>query len=83
MKIICDKTGVYEVAETQAELDQIAADQAAWAAGAVQRDARAEIDRLESQVTNRRLRDALNGAEVPVGWLAAQEALIAVERAKL
>jgi hypothetical protein len=41
----------------------------------------AEITRLESQITPRRMREALLGADG--GWLEAQEALIAIERAKL
>ena len=38
-----------------------------------------EINRLEAQVTNRRLREA----HADPTWLNAQEALIATERAKL
>ena len=38
-----------------------------------------EINRLEAQVTNRRLREA----HADPTWLNAQEALIAAERAKL
>ncbi len=43
--------------------------------------ARTEIRRLEAQVTQRRLRDAVLG--VDNGWLAAQEVLITIQRAKL
>ena len=39
------------------------------------------IHALESQVTPRRIRDAILGTDN--GWLANQEALIAVERSKL
>ncbi len=42
-------------------------------------DALVEINRLEAQVTNRRLREAFSDST----WLDAQEALIAIERAKL
>jgi len=41
----------------------------------------AEIHRLESEVTQRRLREATLGTDG--GWLANQEALIAAERGKL
>ena len=41
------------------------------------RDAEAELERLEAQVTNRRLREAVNDPT----WVNAQEALIAVQRA--
>jgi hypothetical protein len=60
---------------------EIAAREAAWEAGAVVRAVLAEITRLESQITPRRMREALLGADG--GWLEAQEALIAIERAKL
>lgn len=56
--------------------------EAAWPAVAAQQSALAEIARLEGEVTQRRIREALttqDGAD----WLAAQEALIAAERAKL
>ena len=49
------------------------------AADATARAALAEIHRLEAQVTNRRLREAFSDST----WLDAQEALIAIERAKL
>lgn len=41
-----------------------------------------EILRLEKQITNRRLREAVL-TQAGADWLAAQEALIAAERAKL
>jgi hypothetical protein len=41
----------------------------------------AEIIRLEGQITPRREREAILG--IDNGWLAAQEALITIERAKL
>ena len=40
-----------------------------------------EIGRLEAEVTPRRIREAVLSNDA--GWLAAQEALIVVERAKL
>lgn len=43
------------------------------------RNAMSEIQKLESQITNRRLREAYKDST----WLDAQEALIATERAKL
>jgi hypothetical protein len=55
------------------------AEEAAWAAGETARNAQAEIQRLEGQITNRRLREAYSDAT----WMNAQEALIATERAKL
>ena len=55
------------------------AEEAAWAAGETARNAQAEIQRLEGQITNRRLREAYSDAT----WINAQEALIATERAKL
>ena len=55
------------------------AEEKAWADGATTRNALAEIQRLEGQVTNRRLREAYADST----WLDAQEALIATERNKL
>ena len=40
-----------------------------------------EIERLEEEVTPRRMREAVLGTDD--GWLASQDALIAAERAKL
>ena len=42
-----------------------------------------EINRLEAEITPRRLRDAVLGQENPVNWLASQESLINTERSKL
>ena len=53
-----------------------------WADGASVRNARDEIERLESTITNRRLRDALASDEGKV-WVAEVEAKIATERGKL
>jgi hypothetical protein len=50
-----------------------------WADSETTRNALAEIQRLEGQVTNRRLREAYADST----WLDAQEALIATERNKL
>ena len=55
------------------------AEEAAWAAGETARNAQAEIDRLEGEITIRRIREAYTDAT----WMNAQEALIATERAKL
>ena len=55
------------------------AEEAAWASEAPSRNAQAEINRLEGEITNRRLREAYTDAT----WMNAQEALIATERAKL
>ena len=43
----------------------------------------AEINRLETEMTPRRMREHALGIEEPVNWLADQEALIVLERAKL
>ena len=67
-------------AEGQRLVDEETAAQAA--ANTSQALALAEINRLESQVTNRRLREATLTDEGKT-WLTNQEALIAAERAKL
>ena len=61
---------VESIAYTEAELVEIAT-----------KNILAEVTRLESQITPRRIREAVLGTDS--GWLAAQEALIAIERAKL
>ena len=53
----------------------------AWEVGAIERNAKAEISRLEAQITNRRIREAVLSTDN--GWLANQESLIAIERNKL
>lgn len=58
-------------AEIQAECERLAAQQVIFE----------EIARLESEVTPRRIREAVLGTDD--GWLANQEALIAAERSKL
>ena len=57
------------------------AEEKEWADGAAVRDATAEIHRLESTVTPRRIREmtTADGAK----WVDDVEKLIAIERAKL
>ena len=43
----------------------------------------AEINRLEAEMAPRRMREHALGIEEPVNWLADQDALIVLERAKL
>ncbi len=45
------------------------------------RQAREEIERLEDEITNRRIRDAIAG--IDGGWMVAQEALLVIQRLKL
>ena len=52
-----------------------------WDTGAVKRNAVREIGRLEGEVTQRKIREAILG--IDNFWLAAQEALIEIERSKL
>lgn len=66
---------------TSDELVQRLADQAAMDGARTRNAALFEIDRLEGQITSRRLREATLGTDG--GWLANQETLIAAERAKL
>ena len=73
---LVDSVKVPYTAEEETARD---AEEAAWAAGETVRNAQAEIQRLEGQITNRRLREAYADAT----WMNAQEALIATERAKL
>ena len=67
---------------TQSEITERDERDAAWAAGQVARDALAEITRLESLETPRRLAEAVLTVEGKT-WLEANRALIAIERAKL
>jgi hypothetical protein len=62
------------MAMTQSERD---AEDAIWDADSVSRNAKAEIKRLEAEITPRRVRESILGTDG--GWLAAQEALIATE----
>ena len=64
------------VISTQQDIDKAAQD-----IKAPRRNVIAEIARLEGQVTQRRIREAIAGTDS--GWLVAQEALLAIERAKL
>ena len=56
-------------------------DSVAEASATAKRNAMAELQRLESEITSRRFREAI--AETDDGWLANQENLIALERGKL
>ena len=66
---------------TAEEETQRDAEEQEWADGKVKRDATAEIHRLESTVTPRRIREmtTADGAK----WVDDVEKLIAVERGKL
>jgi|TARA_R110000823_G_scaffold59668_1_gene143129 hypothetical protein len=57
------------------------AEEAAWLAATTSREATRQIEVLEKAISPRRIREAILGTDG--GWLAAQEALIATERAKL
>ncbi len=72
---------LYTTEETAAIDAQQAIDKAARDIEAPRRNAKSKIARLEGEVTLRRLREAIIG--VDGGWLAAQDNLIARERAKL
>jgi hypothetical protein len=71
-----------EMPLSAADIAQRDADRVAWLAGAAGRATLEKISALEAAVTQRRLREA---ALTPEGkdWLAAQDAKIAAERAKL
>ncbi len=73
-------SGKGKVQFTDEEQTEWEADQAINLASKHSRDAEKQIVRIEAQVTNRRLRDAVAGTENPKGWLSNQEALIAVQR---
>jgi hypothetical protein len=70
-----------QVAFSQDEEDAQDAKEQAWADGAVVRNARQEIVRLESTVTPRRIREMTTVAGAK--WVDDLEKLIAIERAKL
>ena len=72
---------LYTAEETAANNLEQAARKATWEAGATVRNAKAEIARLEGQVTQRRIREAIIG--IDDGWLVDQDNLITAERAKL
>ena len=56
-------------------------DSVAEASATAKRNAMAELQRLESEITSRRFREAIAGTDD--GWLANQESLISTERGKL
>ena len=62
----------------QEEIEADASD-LAWANGQAARDAQEALELLEAAITPRRIRDAFADPT----WINAQEALIAIERAKL
>lgn len=66
---------------SSADLAEIATKESIYVANKVKRDALKEIQRLESKITCRRLREATLG--IDQGWLENQENLITIERAKL
>lgn len=66
---------------TAEETTELAVRATAWTADSVKRTALKEIVRLEAQITPRRQREAILGTDN--GWLADQDALIVIERAKL
>ena len=67
---------------SQSEEDATDAAELEWKNGQAVRDALAEINRLEAEVTQRRLRDSVLTADGKT-WLTNKEAEIATERAKL
>lgn len=76
---IVDGKAVAFTAEEEAERD---AEEQAWAAGAVKRDALRKIAQLEASITERRKREAIltqSGRD----WLVSVEAMISAERGKL
>ena len=70
-----------EVALTSAEETARDAEEKAWADGATTRNALAEIQRLESSVTPRRIREMTTDSGKQ--WVNNVEELIAIERGKL
>tara|TARA_R110002126_G_scaffold66986_1_gene170112 strand:- start:260 stop:505 length:246 start_codon:yes stop_codon:yes gene_type:complete len=71
-----------EIPLTEAEETARDAEEQAWADGKATRNAMVEIEKLESFITPRRLRDALAN-DAAKSWVAAVEAKIATERGKL
>ena len=80
MARIRNENGV-DIPLTPEEETQRDAEEQAWTDGATARDATAEIHRLESTVTPRRIREmtTADGAK----WVDDVEKLIAIERVKL
>lgn len=70
-----------EVALTSAEETARDTEEKAWADGATKRNALAEIHRLESSVTPRRIREMTTDSGKQ--WVNNVEELIAIERGKL
>jgi hypothetical protein len=70
-----------EVPLTETEETARDAEEQAWADGAVVRNALTEIQKLESTVTPRRIREMTTVAGAK--WVDDVEKLIAIERAKL
>ena len=70
-----------EVALTSAEETARDVEEKAWADGATTRNALAEIQRLESSVTPRRIREMTTDSGKQ--WVNTVEELIAIERGKL
>jgi len=81
-KCIANAEGGTFVALTEAEEIIKDAEEKAVADAKPHRDAMNEIQRLETSITARRLRDALASDDGKT-WVAAVETLIAVERGKL
>jgi len=71
-----------KVTFTEAEETTRDAEELEWIDSQINRDAMAEITRLESTVTARRMRDAVASVEGKT-WLADIESKIAIERVKL
>ena len=78
-KIIMPDNAEQIIPFTKSEEDIADSEEAVFEASKASRSAIAAISRLEGEVTQRRLRDAYADPT----WINAQEAKIAVERAKL
>lgn len=81
MKTVATKNGVEQIPLTPEEVTQRKAEITAYEAETPRRTAIEEIQRLEKDVTQRRLREAALGTDN--GWMANQESLIAVQRSIL
>jgi hypothetical protein len=72
---------------TESEIDACVAAEEAWAAGASERAIKQKILELETEITQRRQREAgpddAGGSQSGRDWMKAQEAKIATERGKL
>ncbi len=66
---------------TAEEEEEIAQKELDWIGSSIERNTKAEILRLESQITPRRIREAVLG--IDNGWLDTQDSLIIIERNKL